>query len=101
MKRRTRPAGPRPDRPSSLPSSMNRYFPGIDSMSDIDGFRALFTLVSLSSPESSDLAHRFLAHFVQSRGLELQLVPGGYRGFDSYRLLKGGSVLASFSASVS
>lgn len=101
MKRRTRPAAPRPPRPAPRNSGLEHFFPGIDALSDIEGFKMLFQVVCLAPPSESDLAHRFLALFVESRGLEVHEQGNGFKGFTVYQLLRKdgvGGVLASFSS---
>lgn len=100
MKRRTRPASARPPRPAPVRSGLEDYFPGIDSMSDVDGFKLLFQVVCLAPACESDLAHRFLAVFTGARGLEVCQMSGTFRGCQSYQVRKSGEVLFSFSSEV-
>jgi len=100
MKRRTRPASPRPLRPAPVVSGLEPFFPGIDRLSDVEGFKLLFQVVCLAPPSESDMAHRFLAMFAECRGLEIHQAPDTFRGHDVCRVLKGAEVLFSFSSEV-
>lgn len=93
MKRRTRPASPRPSRPST----MERLLPGIDSMSDIEGCKMLIQLCCLAPPSERGLAYGFLGQFIAARGLEFRKTLDSYQGFDVMALSKDGEDLASFS----
>jgi len=100
MKRRTCPAPSRPLRSVRPSSGLEAYFPGIDSLSDVDGFKMLCQMCMLSSPEDADLAYRFANVFTESRGLELHQTGRGFRGYEVYLLLKGSEVISSFSFAV-
>lgn len=97
MKRRTRPAASRPSCPAPVDSGLESFFPGIDSLSDVEGFKLLFQVVALAPASESDLAHRFLAVFVEARSLSLIQSATGFGRFHVYHLFRGGDSVASFS----
>lgn len=103
MKRRTNPAISRPARPASSsfpPSGLEDAFPGLDSMSDIEGCQILFSLYQLASDADSSMAYQCLAHFADCRGLQICESGRGFKGFSVFLLQRkdSGEIVASFSS---
>ncbi len=98
MKRRNNPARLRASLPAPKSSGLERFFPGIDSLSDVDAFQLLIQVVCMAPPGQSDLAHRLLVVFTEFRGLEIHEVGKGFRGFEVYYLLKDGEIIDAFAS---
>jgi len=106
MKRRTqtapnRSARPSPKNPTVGCTPLGDLFPGLDSLSDIEGTQTFFQMFCLAPSAEKDLAYLYLSAFVESRGLQLIESGNGFKGFTVFYLQRkdgDGAVIASFSA---